>query len=221
MAFTVVIPSKSYANLSACVNAIRMNEPDILPNRIRVIDDGIDGLVTGCMYTQGEKPFIFARACNRGITLSGDHDVILCNDDALLETKHGFTALSRQAAEHPEYGIISAVTNIAGNPQQFRRNVGLREVKHCAFVCVYIPRETIRRVGLLDERYCLDYGVEDRDYCEAVRRAGMKIGVYDFCFVDHGKLHSTFRGDPKAPARFDKNLALFKQKWGYPEGAAI
>jgi GT2 family glycosyltransferase len=68
-------------------------------------------------------------------------------------------------------------------------------------------------VGYLDERYCLDYGVEDRDYCEAVNRAGLKVGVSDWCYVDHGSLTSSFRGDPKAPRSFARNLELFKQKW--------
>ena len=71
--------------------------------------------------------------------------------------------------------------------------------------------------GLLDERYCLDYGVEDRDYCEQVRAAGLKVGVHDGCYVDHGSLVSTFRGDPKTPKSFQQNLALFKAKWGLSE----
>ncbi len=68
--------------------------------------------------------------------------------------------------------------------------------------------------GLLDERYCLDYGVEDRDYCEQINRAGLKVAVHDGCFVDHGKLVSSFRGDPKQPKSFARNYALFKAKWG-------
>lgn len=90
----------------------------------------------------------------------------------------------------------------------------MREVEHFAFVCVYIPRRTIDRIGFLDERYCLDYGVEDRDYCQACLTVGLKVGVYDFCYVDHGSLTSSFRGEPETPRSFQRNLGLFNAKWG-------
>lgn len=186
---------------------------------------------------QGKKPFIYARNCNLGIDDATDpievqvcdrsgnylrtemrpprHDgVFLLNDDALLKTVGGFTKIANLAEEHPEYGIIAPVTNVTGQPLQKPQGKGLREVPHIAFVCVYVPRRTIERVGPLDERYCLDYGVEDLDYCHAVRAAGLKVGVYDHVFVDHGSLVSSFRGDPKTPKSFLRNFALYKHKWG-------
>jgi len=225
--FSVIIPSRKAANLEACGNAVRQCEPHA---RILIVDDGLDLTeldgrseqhcwmcdLDPMHRIQGVKPFIFARNVNLGIKAAGDDDVVLLNDDALLQTPGGFTALYTHAKEHPEYGIIGAVTNITGQPLQFRQNIGLREVPHIAFVCVLIPRRTIELVGLLDERYCLDYGVEDRDYCEAVTRAGLKVGVYDHCFVDHSKLVSTFRGDPTRPASFKLNAELFREKWGVP-----
>lgn len=39
------------------------------------------------------------------------------------------------------------------------------------------------------------YGGEDRDYCYRARKAGLNVGVYDGCVVDHEKLQSTFRPD--------------------------
>ena len=83
-----------------------------------------------------------------------------------------------------------------------------------AFICVLIPRRTIECVGLLDERYCIDYGVEDNDYCQMVKSAGLRCAVYDYCFVDHGSLRSTFRGDPYAYRSFAQNQRLFCEKWG-------
>jgi GT2 family glycosyltransferase len=118
------------------------------------------------------------------------------------------------AAEHPSFGAISAVTNIAGNPAQYPAGVGLREDRYVAFVCVLITRRAWEQIGPLDERYCLDYGVEDRDYCHRLLEAGMKVGIYDFCFVDHACLHSSFRGHPSESASFARNWALFQEKWG-------
>lgn len=214
MSFTVVIPSESATNVMACMTAIYEHERPF-PNVI-VIDDGLEDWSdrVDVRRIAGVKPFVFARNCNIGIRASGEDDVILLNDDALLKTPGGFTALAAVAAEHPEYGVISAVTNSAGNPGQFRKNVGLRqEPRMVCFVCVYIPRTTIERVGLLDERY-VDYGMDDDDYCFSCRERGLKIGIFDGCFVDHLSLKSSFRGEAKAGGNFLPNLARFKQKWG-------
>ncbi len=217
MNLTVVIPSKTASNLFPCVEAVRRHEPEA---RIVIVDDTPDHSLVAApnwmpaVTVEGVKPFIYARNCNLGIRTAGSDDVILLNDDALLESAGGFAAMQRAAELHPEYGVLGAVTNVTGQPLQRPQGIGLREVPHIAFVCVLIPRRTIDRVGLLDERYCLDYGVEDLDYCEATRRAGLKVGVFDPCFVDHGRLISSFRGDPSAPRSFARNKALFDDKWG-------
>jgi hypothetical protein len=123
-------------------------------------------------------------------------DIVLLNDDAILETPFGFHELEEASKAHPEFGVISAVTNVVGNLAQQPRDLGLREEpRTLAFVCVYIPRATIDRIGLLDERY-VSYGWDDNDYCRRVREAGLKLGIFDDCFVDHSSLRSTFRGLP-------------------------
>lgn len=219
---TVIIPSKTARNLGPCIEAVRKNEDAC---SIVVVDDGIDfGIIRrnpawdkaidGAEIVAGQKPFVFARNCNLGIRAAGDSDVILLNDDALLTTKGGFTLLQKAAAQHPEYGCIGSSTNVTGQRLQQPHGAGLRSVHHIAFVCVLIPRRTIERIGLLDERYCLDYGVEDRDYCEMITRTGLLVGVHDGCFVDHAKLISSFRGHPMAPGRSAQNRALFLKKFG-------
>lgn len=187
-----------------------------------------------CTILTGYRNFVFARNANLGLRYSCEplrtevqgqfpftitrpprHDgVVLLNDDALLETPGGFTVMAKAAEEHPEVGIIGATTNVTGQPLQLPHGIGLRCLDHFAFVAVYIPQRTIQRIGYLDERYCLDYGVEDRDYAMACQQAGLKVCVHDGCYVDHGKLHSSFRGDPKTPRSYQQNYALFKEKWG-------
>jgi len=219
MSFSIIIPSRNATNLVACVKAVRAAGETA---SIIVVDDGVDW--NQCdfdrVYPQfhivsGQKPFVFARNCNIGIRAAGEDDVVLLNDDALLEGDRGFSILALASTDR-DYGVIGATTNLTGQVLQQRRcNQGIvRQVPHIAFVCVYIPRRTLNTVGMLDERYCLDYGVEDRDYCEAVNRAGLKVGVSDWCYVDHGSLTSSFRGDPKAPRSFQQNLRLFREKWG-------
>ena len=217
MNLSVIIPSRTASNLIPCIEAVRRHEPAA---RIIVVDDTPDLSLRPrvewmpAVTVEGLKPFIYARNCNLGIRTASADDVVLLNDDALLESPGGFTAMQRATELHQEYGVIGAVTNVTGQPMQRPQRIGLRDVPHIAFVCVLIPRRTIDRVGLLDERYCLDYGVEDLDYCEATRRSGLKVGVFDHCYVDHGSLTSSFRGDPRAPRTFAKNKALFDAKWG-------
>jgi GT2 family glycosyltransferase len=223
MSFSIIIPSRDASNLVPCIRAIREAGETA---RIIVVDDfpyplpdGFTWQTSGLdlsrdLVVTGQDPFVFARNVNIGIRAAGDDDVILLNDDALLKTPMGFTHLMSAASASPEFGCIGAVTNMTGQPAQHPKGVGLRDVGHIAFVCVYIPRSTIRRFGMLDERYCLDYGVEDLDYCEAIARAGMKVGVLDDCFVDHASLRSSYRGEPHASRSFAKNYALFREKWG-------
>src|SRR6185437_10799564 len=191
--------------------------------RLIVVDDGLDladpslknFICSHCHLIQGERPFIFARNVNEGIRAAGDDDVVLLNDDALLESPRGFSLLQQAAEEHPDFGVISASCNNVGNRNQWPQNIGLREdPRMVCFVAVLIPRRTIEAVGLLDERFT-GYGCEDDDYCLRVRKAGLKIGIHDGCYVDHGSLTSTYRGLPTAEGDYHKNLQVFIRKWGH------
>jgi GT2 family glycosyltransferase len=212
MSITVIIPSKTSANLFACVSAVREHEPDA---RIIVVDDGLDRAPVGVECVQGEKPFCYARNINIGIRAAGDCEgVVLLNDDAILMSTGGFSAMAQACKDNPEYGLIGATANIVGNPNQHPKGIGLRpESRMVCFLGVYIPRTTLDRVGLLDERY-ISYGADDDDFSFSVRAAGLKIGVHDGCYLDHGSLVSSFRGNPKAPADYRPNLRRFIEKWG-------
>jgi GT2 family glycosyltransferase len=222
MSIAVVIPSKTASNLAVCVAAKVQHEPGCLP--LFIIDDGVGTLpdvCDGATVIQGLKSFIYARNCNLGIRAALENQecsgVVLLNDDAILDTPQGFTVLAKFADEHPEVGCVAPSTNITGQPLQWpkhRTPQGWRIVDTVPYVCVFIPRRTFERVGLLDERYCIDYGVEDLDHTTAMTRAGLKVAVVYDVFVDHGSLHSSFRGDPHAPKSFAKNYALYKAKWG-------
>jgi hypothetical protein len=246
----VVIPSRTASNLVASIAAVRQHEPDA---RIIVVDDGVDWEMAphlqwgtlGATFAlpdmlstlplriiKGEKPFIFARNANIGIRAAGDADVVLLNDDALLESPLGFSLMQKAAEDHPEVGIIGAVTNVTGaSHQQMRRNGnGFRIVDHIAFVCVLIPNRTREKLaniadyvtddavetderftgGYLDERY-VTYGWEDNDYIRQCKTAGLQIAVHDGCYVNHSSLPSTFRG--KGIADIEPGRKIYMAKW--------
>jgi len=226
MSLSVIIPSKTFSNLRACVTALHANEPAL---RLIVVDDGLEAsfgyqprsfeysegsCLDGSTIIPGIKPFVFARNCNLGIKAADDDDVILLNDDAMLKTTLGFTQLLEVAEDNPTFGVISATTNVAGNRAQYHRGIGLREeARTVAFICVLIPRVVIDKVGLLDERYTA-YGWDDNDYCRRVREHGLKIGIFDGCFVDHESLRSTFRGHPHTAGDISAGAEIYLRKWG-------
>lgn len=219
MAFSIVIPSKSITNLVPCVSSLRQNEPKA---RIIVVDDGIIWLnsefrqfILGtCTVVNGKKPFVFSANVNIGIETAGEDDVVILGDDGLLETPGGFSGLQTISALFPEFGIISSTCNNVGNANQWKQERGLREdPRMVCFIAVYIPRTTINKIGLLDENFT-SYGFEDDDYCLRIRNEGLKIGIWDGCFVDHSKLKSTFRGTPGTGGDLRKGAEIFRAKWG-------
>lgn len=211
---SVIIPSKNIANLDRCVAAVQERESAA---RVIVVDDGIDWPMASLRPMQivpGIHPFVFARNINEGIRAAGRDDVVLLNDDALLQTPGGFSLLQKAAQDNPQFGLIGSTTNNVGNGNQRNQERGLREdPRMVCFVCVFIPRSTLDKIGLLDERFTA-YGYDDDDFCLRVRRAGLKIGIHDGCFVDHRTLKSTFRGDPLKPADLAGGREIFVQKWG-------
>jgi len=134
---SVIVPSRTMSNLIPCVQAVtHLDECDVIVvwDRSR----GNDWAPPSAAYRvrEVEQEFIYARNCNTGIISAGDNDVILLNDDALLETAGGFSALQAWAKQCPEFGIIGAVTNVTGQPLQRPLGHycpgGPREVPHAA-----------------------------------------------------------------------------------------
>lgn len=212
---TVVILSKNAHNLKACVAAVRQYEPAM---RIIVVDDGAsDGAKDlPVEWVPGKKPFVFARNANIGI-MACESDVILLNDDALLATPSGFTQLWELAIAYPEYGILAASTDSAGNPAQHNLShspFAIREeLRMVCFIAVLIKRALIQQIGGLDEEL-IGYGFDDDAYCLLARKAGWKIGIVDRCFVSHTQLPSTFRHQSNVETIMATNLMIYEQKYG-------
>lgn len=205
--------------------SVIMYSDEELPDVGKIKHDGLKnvaGPVGEYIYwVRGAKPFVFAKAINMGIRAAGEDSVICLNDDALLKTPGGFSAMWKAAQEHPEFGIISPAMNNVGNTWQWQHpfdpaNPLRFEPRTLCFVCVLIPRRTIDLVGLMDERY-VGYGMDDDDACLTVRRAGLKLGIFDGAFVDHHSLTSSFRAPSptnSSPGDFRPNMRLFIEKWG-------
>jgi GT2 family glycosyltransferase len=212
----VVIPSALASNLMPCLYSILAMNP--LMSGI-VVDDGAKpandaGFIPpDWSWVDGLKPFVFARNVNLGITAAGDADVILLNDDAILTTAFGFSRWAEAMQERRDTVCSAAIVGTVCNPRQFAQstNTFRPEPQHLAFVCVYIPRPVIDRVGLLDERFTA-YGYEDFDFCRRAREAGCRLATWDGCVVDHSG-HSTFRSSTEWPSLLMQGRQIYLDKW--------
>ena len=219
--FKIVIPSKNVDNLNACLDSIALNEPMFLSADVIVVDDGLwlRGLSKyhlGVTFVQGQKPFNFARNVNLGLDKAGSSDVIVLNDDTKLVTKFGFSKLRDFVAKEARLAVYSpGIKGDVGNPnQQYTANekeLVREELGSLMFVCVYLKKEVLDEVGVLDERFS-GYGYEDNDYCRRALGVGAKLVVWNGCVVEHsGK--PTFRTQANFQELFNKNREIYAKKW--------
>lgn len=217
----VVILSARAENLSRCLAALFMNEPGLSKDRVVVVDDGAFAnfghlVYQGVVWTQGKKPFVYARNANIGIS-TAQAPVFLLNDDARLASRFGLSSMAYSAKDRPEVGISSAaVSGIAGSPAQtpVQRLAGTKYVPNVSFVCAHLTKTALEKVGLLDEKFT-GYGFEDNDFCYRAAKAKLVSAVYDGCLVLHDKPEeSSFRSRADWKDLMALNRALFEQKWG-------
>ena len=176
-------------------------------------------------YVSQASPFGYSREMNRLIRGARPNDVILLNDDAVLQTSGGFDELEKLARENPEYGVLSAaVTGVVKKDQrpqdsfltgEFRNPIRPSADRSLSFICVYIRREILERLGGLDERFIPGtYGFQDNDYCERVVRGGWKLGIVDSVVVEHGNLVSSYRSQPDLGNQLLAARGIFSEIWG-------
>ena len=141
----------------------------------------------------------FAQANNQGIKKAKGEYLLLLNPDTRVEPG-SLEKLIQFAQKHPEAGIVGAkLINPDGSVQpsvyhfptlgRATREYWLSqegvyekyapkskkaiEVEAVTGAAMLIPRKTIEKVGLLDERYFMYF--EDLDYCRRIRQAGLKV----------------------------------------------
>lgn len=245
MSYAVVILSRTASNLEACVEAIQASgckEPIfcVWDGKLEdVLENGPafqrPSAFSGVVFVSGVKPFVFARNANIGIAAAAPRDVILCNDDALLQTPNGFNRLHfvgnaplPMSAGGARLGVVSAsILGAAAAPEQNYgpthmnmaegdpRSLILARHHMLAFVCVHFRRQVLEELGPLDERF-IGYGFDDDDYCRRLTIAGYRLGIAPGVMVEHGSLPSTFRGQGRAAGSdmLAQNRQLFSEKWG-------
>jgi GT2 family glycosyltransferase len=186
----------------------------------------------------------FAQAINTGLKVSTSKYVCILNDDVIvsknwlekmIETcKDGIGAVGLLSncdkswlhnydinigginllpGIHRECEIKPIIPAIYSYVSPFNE---IREQNWVAFYCTLIPRETIQKVGLLDEQSFSNSG-EDVDYCYRIKKMGYKIIQNFNSFVFHyGAVarHIVEKEDPEKYHELDeKNKVHLNEKW--------
>jgi O-antigen biosynthesis protein len=149
----------------------------------------------------------FVKTVNHGLRLHRDRDVVILNSDTEVYNDW-LDRLLKHAAEHPRLATVTPLSNnatICSYPETLSDNrlgleVGHAEIdvlaagvnpgKHVITptgvgFCMYMRREAIRDIGLLDERHFgRGYG-EENDFCQRAIRRGWSNAIACDTYVRH------------------------------------
>jgi hypothetical protein len=207
-----IIPSRSDDKVIECVASLIDMHPDIRPEQIVIVDDGLSRRtcwkLRGVTWVKGKRPFVFSKAINMGaVAAPAASDLVILGDDVRLATARALDHLA--AASQGAAAVAPAVTGVCGQPAQCVGS-GADTADWLAFVCVYIPRRAWDDVGPLDERF-VGYGYDDVDWCQRARSHG-ELRVARDVRVLHLK-DSSYRNREDWNLRYEENRVIFEEKW--------
>jgi GT2 family glycosyltransferase len=187
---------------------------------------GIDELVTS------EHNGGFAANANRGLRASaGDRDVVLLNSDTEA-LPSWLECLQYAAHEYEDIGIVGAQLQYPDGRIQFGGTVRNRDQPEwfdhryrfkpagwgpaenpspaiaVTGACMYVRREVIEQVGLLDERYAMAY--EDVDWCLRAWEAGFGVLYFPPAQLVH---HESVTRGTDVGERERESQRLFWERW--------
>lgn len=197
--------------------------------RAALAADGGDGFARP---GQGEGSGEAGRAADRREWAAGGHDVVVLNSDT--EARDGWLACLQYASRQgDDIGIVGAKLLYPDARIQFAgtvRNLGAPEwfdhryrfkpedwgpaamtgsVLAVTGACMYVRRETIARIGLLDEAYPMAY--EDVDWCLRCWQAGLRVVYFPLASLIH---HESVTRGTDVGERERASQRIFWERWG-------
>jgi GT2 family glycosyltransferase len=189
--------------------------------------------IPGIEVVAGEENQGFAVNVNRGLqAAAGERDVVVLNSDT--EARPGWLACLQYASRQGEdIGIVGARLLYPDGRIQFAgtvRNLGAPEwfdhryrfkpadwgpagfsspVLAVTGACMYVRRDVIERVGMLDERYPMAY--EDVDLCLRAWQAGFRVLYFPAASLYH---HESVTRGTDVGERERESQRVFWEKWG-------
>lgn len=202
----VFVTCNGWDSTSAMLESIRAAGD---PCDLICVDNGsVDGTPDrvasyGATVIRNESNEGFAKAVNKGILAAGDSDVIILNNDATV--KRGWIGdliaaiasvpgaglagcrISPHSGAVSHCGLEVSQRTLQGVNRGYQHDLGqyiaTKKVRFVTFCCVYLPRSTITKVGLLDESYFAYF--EDVDYCLRAEAAGLSVAYAGNVRITH------------------------------------
>lgn len=154
----------------------------------------------------------FISAINYGIKIADDMDVYLTQDDVIIPKLYGrdWLEVLKNISELPDCGLVTTIEGGGISGPTY-----LDGFQWVGTWSMYIPRKTIKRIGLFDENYNPGNG-DDIDYSYRVYLSGLKIYVANF-WVDHHRQSGhdiSIPNDAKAAEKLKEDHArYFRRKF--------
>jgi GT2 family glycosyltransferase len=189
--------------------------------------------IEGIEIVEGAENGGFAANVNRGLRAVGESgDVVVLNSD--VEARPGWLACLQYAASQEEdVGIVGAQLLYPDGRIQFGGTVRNRDALEwfdhryrfkpegwgpacrtssalaVTGACMYVRREVIESIGLLDERYPMAY--EDVDWCLRAWEAGYRVLYFPAARMVH---HESVTRGTQVGERELASQRLFWERWG-------
>ncbi len=235
----VIPSYRDYEQVANLVESIRRTVPEGLARVIVADDaSGPEHLsalggIEGIEVVAGTENLGFAANVNRGLRAADpSRDVVVLNSDT--EALPGWLAALQYASrQEDETGVVGARLLYPDERIQFAgtvRNLGAPEWFDHRYrfkpkdwgpaaiagpalavtgACMYVKREVIEQIGLLDERYPMAY--EDVDWCLRAWEAGFRVLYFPAACLFH--YESVTRGT-EVGERERESQRFFWERWG-------
>jgi GT2 family glycosyltransferase len=237
----VVLTWNALAYTKECLQSLRQTT-DHPAWRLIVVDNGsTDGSVEWLRaqdwitLIENEENLGFTKGCNIGITACDpDEDVVLLNNDTIQRDPRWLTKLQDVAYARASTGVVGSRLNdghgLVLHLGSFMQPVSVRgqqlggleldinqcnqdrDVESVVFAQVYIRRDCIERVGVLDEDLFAYF--EDTDYCLRVLRAGLGVVCAGDVSTVHHQNASSRENNVDFWAVYERSRKVFQRKWG-------
>ncbi len=236
---SIVIPSyRDAERVATLIRSIRKTVPRGMA-RVIVADDASGSehvaelrRIADIDVVEGAENVGFAANVNRGLRAVHDGDVVVLNSD--VEARPGWLAcLQYAASQEQDVGIVGGQLLYPDGRIQFGGTVRNRDVPEwfdhryrfkpegwgpagragpalaVTGACMYVRREVIERVGLLDERYPMAF--EDVDWCLRAWQAGFRVLYFPAARLVH---HESVTRGTDVGERERVSQRLFWERWG-------
>jgi len=144
-------------------------------------------------------------ALNFGIKMAGDLDVYITQSDVIIPRLYNRDWLAHLVRIRNSVNNVGLITTIRGGG--ISGDTYLKDLMWVGTWSMYIPRETINKIGVFDTEFNPGCG-DDIDYSYRVYNAGLSILEADF-WVDHHRTGEHFNENQKI---IDKHALYFRKK---------